>query len=68
MAALRFLSEKINKSNLIPINAKLNIAARNYKPTANKAMLTPKFEGITNQYARVSLELQRVFGCVAKKH
>lgn len=62
MAALRFLSERINKGNLIASNHDLKIAAREYKPTINKAIFSPNFDKITDQHVRISLELQRVFG------
>jgi site-specific recombinase XerD len=62
MAALRRLCEKINKKNLIPSNAQLNIGRRTYVPKRNRAIFNPDFSMIRNKHVRVSLELQRVFG------
>jgi site-specific recombinase XerD len=62
MAVLRFLCEKINKSNLIPSNNALGIDKRKYIPDKNVAIYNPNFSKISNEYVRVSLELQRVFG------
>jgi site-specific recombinase XerC len=61
-AMLRFLCEKINKRNIMPSNQDLNIGKRSYAPKANRAIEKPDFSKITNQYVKVSLELQRVFG------
>ncbi|MEO8402612.1 MAG: phage integrase N-terminal domain-containing protein [Gammaproteobacteria bacterium] len=62
MAVLRYLAKKINKPNLIPANNKLGIERRTYIPVRNRAFHDPSFSKINNQYVRVSLELQRVFG------
>lgn len=63
MSALRFLCEKINKSNLIPSkNDALGIVKRKYIPDRNVAIYNPDFSKISNPYVRISLELQRVFG------
>lgn len=62
MSVLRFLCEKINKASVIVSNKDLKIAARNYKPTINKAIYSPNFDKVTDQHVRISLELQRVFG------
>jgi site-specific recombinase XerC len=62
MAALRFLCEKINKANIVPTNKQMNISARCYKPTVNRAIHQPDFSKIHDPYIKISLELQRVFG------
>jgi hypothetical protein len=61
-AALRFLTEKIGKSNIVPSNTELGIGARQYKPSFNRAIVNPDFSGITNRNVYISLQLQRVFG------
>ncbi len=61
-AVLRHLCVRINKVNIIPSNTKLGISRRIYIPTHNKAIHNPTFSNISNEYIRISLELQRVFG------
>jgi hypothetical protein len=61
-AVLRHLCVRINKMNIIPSNTELCIGKRTYVPASNKALYNPNFSKITNEYIRVSLELQRVFG------
>jgi hypothetical protein len=60
--ALRFLCKKINKPTITPSNAKLGIPNRIYVPVINRALYNPDFSKISNNYIRISLELQRVFG------
>jgi site-specific recombinase XerC len=60
--ALRHLCAKINKPNIVQSNQKMNIPNRVYVPSKNRALYNPNFSGITNEYVRTSLELQRVFG------
>ena len=62
MAVLRHLSVRINKKNIIPTNDTLQIGKRIYVPKNNRALHNPNFSKINNEYIRVSLELQRVFG------
>ena len=62
LAVLRFLCEKINKSNLIPTNEKLGIGRRTYVSVENRALYNPSFSKISNEYIHISLQLQRVFG------
>jgi site-specific recombinase XerD len=63
MAALRWLTQKINKPNLIPKhNQQLNIGKRNYLPTHNKAIHNPDFSNITDPFIKASLALQAHFG------
>jgi site-specific recombinase XerD len=61
-AAIRYLCAHINKTNIIPSNDNLEIAKRTYVASTNRALRNPDFSKISNQYIRVSLELQRVFG------
>ncbi len=61
-ACLRYLCMRINKVNIIPSNNKLCISKRTYVPIINRALHHPDFSKVTNQYIRISLELQRVFG------
>ncbi len=61
-AALRYLCEKTNKTNIVPKNDDLKIGKRQYKPLTNKALFNPDFTKISNPYIRVTLELQRAFG------
>jgi hypothetical protein len=62
LAMLRFLCQKLNKSNLIPSNSKLGIGKRTYVPIKNRALYHPDFSKISNPYIHISLQLQRVFG------
>ena len=61
-SALRFLCKKINKPTIIPSNKNLGIPRRIYVPVRNRAIYNPDFSKISNDYIRISLELQRVFG------
>jgi site-specific recombinase XerD len=61
-SVLRYLCTHINKINILPKNDKLGIPKRVYIPTSNRALHNPDFSKISNQYVRISLELQRVFG------
>lgn len=61
-AILRYLCEKINKSNIVPTNKELQIGNRQYVPKRNRAIFNPDFSAIKNPYVRISLELQRLFG------
>jgi site-specific recombinase XerC len=62
MSVLRHLSVRINKANIIPTNDALQIGKRTYIPKTNRALHNPDFSKISNEYIRISLELQRVFG------
>jgi site-specific recombinase XerC len=62
LSALRFLAEKIGKTNIIPSNTELAIPARVSKPRINRAIKNPDFSTISNPYVLISLQLQRVFG------
>jgi hypothetical protein len=50
MAVLRFLCEKINKSNLIPSNSALGIDKRKYIPGKNVAIYNPNFSKISSAF------------------
>lgn len=62
MSAIRWLTRILQKANIVPSNKALEIEARRYVPTTNKALFNPDFSGIKNPYIKVSLELQRIFG------
>jgi hypothetical protein len=66
-SALRFLAEKINKSNIVPSNDDLGIASRSYIPKANRAIFDPDFSKISNDYVYASLQLEPVFGLRRKE-
>ena len=61
-SALRHLCQRINKVNIIPCNDKMQIPDRVYVPKENRALHAPDFSKISNEYVRISLELQRTFG------
>lgn len=63
MSVLRHLSVRINKPSVVPTNDALQIGKRTYVPQChNRALHQPEFSKINNEYIRMSLELQRVFG------
>jgi site-specific recombinase XerC len=62
MSNIRFAWGSLNKIEKLPSNDELGIARRTYTPKFNRAPINPDFTEVTNSYARVSLELQRVFG------
>jgi site-specific recombinase XerC len=62
MSNIRFSWESLNKIEKLPSNDELGIERRSYTPKFNRAPINPDFTEVTNPYARISLELQRVFG------
>ena len=62
LSALRKTVLLLGKPVFIPDNKTLNIDARRYIVTKNRALHHPDFEKITHPHLRASLELQRLFG------
>ena len=62
LAALRHVAVLINKPEMIPSNAVLQIGPRPMKPIKNRAIVNPDLSSIANPAIRISLELQRHFG------
>ncbi len=62
MSNIRFAWEALNKIEKLPTNDQLAIAKRTYTPQFNRAHMNPDLSKVSNVNARVSLELQRVFG------
>lgn len=61
-ATLRYLCKHLNKHSIVPSNDQMKIAKRIYTTRENRALHNPNLNTISNQYIRISLELQRVFG------
>ena len=62
VAALRHVAVLINKPEIIPSNAVLQIGPRRAQPIKNRAIVDPNFSSITHPAIRISLELQHHFG------
>jgi hypothetical protein len=65
MAAIRWLAAKVNKKHVVAnSNAHYGIPRRQYANSANRvtALDEDKFARVTDEYVRMSLELQREFG------
>jgi len=62
LSAIRYLTAKINKPNIVPSNQELAIGRRKYAPQFNRALNNPDFSAIKNSHIYISLQLQRVFG------
>jgi len=65
MSHLRWVSEKINKQNIIPrTNSELGIDRRHYVTKQSKSIRVSdeKLAGIKDERMRVSIELQKAFG------
>lgn len=62
MSHIRFACRLMNKANIVKSNNDLGIEKRSYLPTYNRAIVNPDLSQISNEYVRISLELQRVFG------
>ena len=61
---LRWICEKINKSNMVPTNEQLGLGKRKYSGTDSKAIDLKEVDlsKITNDYVRVQIHLQRYLG------
>lgn len=62
LAALRHVALLLNRPEMIPGNAVLQIGPRRAKPIKNRAVVNPDLSSIMNPAIRISLELQRHFG------
>jgi len=63
-AHLRWLCEKINKSNMVPTNDQLGLGKRKYASTQSKAIDLKEVDlsKITNDYVKIQIHLQRYLG------
>ena len=62
MSDLRFICKKLNRQAVVKPNDDYHIGKRSYIPENNKAIHSPNFDDIKDEYIKCSVELQRVFG------
>ncbi len=67
LSDLRFLCQQLKKYHVVQSNDFYGIGKRDYTPKENKALHSPDFSLIEDEYVRCSLELQRLFGLRAEE-